>query len=107
MFSSLSRSSALESLVNPTLTLLFGMIHGFGFAGLLIEIGLPTGQLIPALIGFNLGVEIGQLIVLTIVVAAAIGLSRLVTLPWFTRDAIASVLCGLGLFWFVARSISL
>jgi hypothetical protein len=39
----------------------FGLIHGLGFAGALGEIGLPQGQLVPALVCFNVGVELGQL----------------------------------------------
>jgi hydrogenase/urease accessory protein HupE len=39
---------------------LFGLIHGFGFAGVLREIGLPPGAIVPALAAFNVGVEIGQ-----------------------------------------------
>lgn len=39
----------------------FGLIHGLGFAGVLLELGLPRGQLLVALVGFNLGVEVGQL----------------------------------------------
>jgi len=44
----------------------FGLIHGFGFAGALSELGLPSGQTISALFGFNLGVEIGQLAVVSL-----------------------------------------
>ena len=44
----------------------FGLLHGLGFASVLAEFGLPEGQFLPALIGFNIGVEIGQLTVITI-----------------------------------------
>ena len=44
----------------------FGLIHGFGFAGALGELGLPDGARLVALIGFNLGVEIGQLAVVCV-----------------------------------------
>ena len=44
----------------------FGLLHGLGFATVLAEFGLPTGQFIPALIGFNIGVELGQLSVIAI-----------------------------------------
>lgn len=44
----------------------FGLLHGLGFASVLGEFGLPTGQLIPALIGFNVGVELGQLTVIAV-----------------------------------------
>ncbi len=48
------------------LALFFGMIHGFGFAGLLREASVPTGLLPYALGGFNVGIEIGQLFVVTL-----------------------------------------
>ncbi len=44
----------------------FGLLHGLGFASVLGEFGLPDGQVIPALIGFNIGVELGQLTVIAI-----------------------------------------
>ena len=43
----------------------FGLVHGFGFASALIDLGLPTGARAAALLGFNLGVEVGQLVVVT------------------------------------------
>jgi hypothetical protein len=46
---------------------LFGMIHGLGFAGALNEVGLPPGKFYLSLISFNIGVEIGQLIIMTLV----------------------------------------
>jgi hypothetical protein len=46
---------------------IFGLMHGFGFAGALAEVGLPAGSLAPALIGFNLGVEAGQALIVAIV----------------------------------------
>ncbi|HYB98822.1 MAG TPA: HupE/UreJ family protein [Candidatus Limnocylindrales bacterium] len=49
-------------------TFLFGLIHGFGFAGILAETGLPPGGVAVPLLAFNLGVEAGQLVVLVIVV---------------------------------------
>ena len=39
----------------------FGLIHGFGFASVLADLGLPQAALLLALVGFNLGVELGQL----------------------------------------------
>jgi hypothetical protein len=51
----------------------FGLIHGLGFAGVLREVGLPDAELVPALLSFNVGVEIGQLLF----VAAAVGLLAL------------------------------
>ena len=44
----------------------FGLIHGFGLAGALVELGLPDGARLIALLGFNLGVKIGQLVVVCV-----------------------------------------
>jgi hypothetical protein len=82
----------------------FGLIHGFGFAGVLAEMDLPHDRLVPALLGFNVGVELGQLAVVTM------GWLALTTLDRRTpgaRRRIAEIgsaaICGLGLFWFVTR----
>ncbi|WP_322905196.1 HupE/UreJ family protein [Paenibacillus campi] len=48
------------------ITFLFGLIHGLGFADLLMEMNLPNSQLVPALVGFNLGIELTQLALLAI-----------------------------------------
>lgn len=67
---------AIENLVfkdmtrwRPLVVFGFGLIHGLGFAGFFGELGLPPGQFWSALIGFNVGVEIGQL---TVILSAAI-----------------------------------
>jgi hypothetical protein len=52
----------------------FGLLHGFGFAGALAEVGLPAGEIPAALLGFNVGVEIGQLaFVAAVWIAASLG----------------------------------
>jgi hypothetical protein len=48
---------------------LFGLVHGQGFAGVLAELGLPQGEFVAALFGFNVGVELGQLAVVLLLVA--------------------------------------
>ncbi len=50
----------------PMVVFLFGLLHGLGFASVLGEFGLPQGQFFPALIGFNVGVELGQLTVIAL-----------------------------------------
>jgi HupE / UreJ protein len=52
----------------------FGLIHGFGFASVLKDLGLPQGALLLALVGFNLGVEVGQLAIVTAFLPAAYAL---------------------------------
>ena len=49
----------------------FGLLHGFGFAGALSEIGLPAGHIPVALLFFNVGVEIGQLLFVAVVLSLA------------------------------------
>lgn len=50
----------------PAIIFGFGLLHGLGFASVLAEFGLPEGSFIPALIGFNIGVEVGQLAVIAV-----------------------------------------
>ena len=82
----------------------FGLVHGFGFAAVLQEFGLPQAALGWSLFGFNLGVEIGQL---ALVVPLAIGLTALRRQRPVTARRIAmvgSVVVVLaGAFWFVQR----
>ena len=88
------------------ITLVFGLIHGFGFAADLLELQLPPERLAELLVGFNLGVEAGQLILVT-------GATLLVGMLARTRfalprplivDVASSFLVALGVFWFVSRS---
>ena len=87
-------------------TLVFGLIHGFGFAADLLSQRLPQARLAELLLGFNLGVEIGQLsLVLAVLGLVALLVKVGMRLPRrMVTDFAASFLVGLGLFWFVARS---
>lgn len=53
------------------LAFVFGLIHGFGFASVLADLGLPQGALVLALVGFNVGVELGQLVIVAAFVPLA------------------------------------
>jgi hydrogenase/urease accessory protein HupE len=55
----------------------FGLLHGFGFAGALSEVGLPQDQIPLALLAFNVGVELGQLVVVGLLLVLIAGLRRL------------------------------
>ena len=90
------------------ITTIFGLIHGFGFADALIEARLPPDRLVAALFGFNIGVEIGQLMfVAALAVAAAlVAHTRLAPSRPLVGDLASAALCGLGLFWFVERTYS-
>jgi len=52
----------------------FGLIHGFGFASVLADLGLPRDALLLALVGFNVGVELGQLAIISVFLPVAYGL---------------------------------
>jgi hypothetical protein len=95
--------------VRLLVTLVFGLIHGFGFASNLLEMRLPTDRLASLLVGFNVGVELGQVtVVLGALALVALCVKRRLTIPrpLFT-DIAASLLVGEGLFWFLGRSVSL
>ncbi len=86
------------------IALVFGLIHGFGFASVLREMGLPTGAIGWSLFSFNLGVEVGQLAVV-LVVAAVVELIRARSPVAGRRVMVAgSIAVALaGAFWFVER----
>jgi hypothetical protein len=86
----------------------FGLVHGFGFAGVLVEIALPTGRLAPALLGFNLGVEVGQLILVVAIWPLLRDLARAGEgkLHRLLVEAGSAALCGLGLLWFLSRAFA-
>jgi hypothetical protein len=79
----------------------FGLVHGFGFAGVLAEVALPQGRLLPALLGFNLGVELGQLAIVALVWPLLVLLSRAQAGRWHrpVLEVGTAMVCGLGMFW--------
>lgn len=84
----------------------FGLLHGFGFAGALSEIGLPQADIPLALFAFNVGVESGQLIFIGAVLGALAVLKRLpVPVVVQQKGAMVATLCigTLAAFWFVER----
>ena len=96
-------------LIRVLLAFAFGLVHGFGFAGVLAEMELPTDRLAGALLGFNIGVEMGQLAVVALLWPALMGLRRIAQgrpHRWFAEWTGAAV-CGIGLFWFVTRTYEL
>jgi hydrogenase/urease accessory protein HupE len=91
-------------------TFAFGLIHGFGFASALQEFGLPANAVVPALAAFNIGVEIGQVAIVSIVVPVLVLLDRI-----FAADrtkpvraaalvyALSAVITVLGSYWLLTR----
>ncbi|OYQ27764.1 hypothetical protein CHU93_09810 [Sandarakinorhabdus cyanobacteriorum] len=83
---------------------LFGLLHGFGFAGALREVGLPPGELPMALLAFNLGVEAGQLLIIAVAAGLLALLRRMA--PAALRPAIITLAYGIGSlasYWFIER----
>jgi hypothetical protein len=77
---------------------LFGLVHGFGFAGALAEVGLPASGLAAALVGFNLGVEAGQALIIGVLLPLIIWLQRFPWEPRLTKvSSIAIMAVGLVL----------
>jgi hydrogenase/urease accessory protein HupE len=88
------------------LTFCFGLVHGFGFASVLREMGLPKVGLVRCLLSFNLGVEAGQLAIALVLLPLALVLAR-----WKhgrkATIAVSIALACFGLAWFIERACGL
>ena len=89
----------------------FGLLHGFGFASALAEIGLPKTEIPAALLAFNLGVEIGQVVFVGAIIAAA-GLGKMCfqkfiqnPFKWMSliENPVAYTIGGITMFWTLER----
>ena len=81
----------------------FGLLHGLGFAGVLAEIGLPAGQFVSGLIGFNVGVELGQL---AVIAACFLAVGWFANRSWYRPVIVFPVSAGIALiagYWFFER----
>ncbi|HEX9103357.1 MAG TPA: HupE/UreJ family protein, partial [Polyangia bacterium] len=85
------------------LTFLFGLVHGFGFASVLADIGLPPSGVIPSLVSFNVGVELGQLTVVCAVAPILLWLVPRYGLSARVRTVGSAVLFVLSTYWFFER----
>jgi hypothetical protein len=84
-------------------TFAFGLIHGFGFSSVLADLGLPRAQLVPALLGFNLGVEAGQLLVVAPLFPLVLWLQRHAQLYRRARIGVNAGVAVVACVWFVQR----
>lgn len=82
----------------------FGLVHGLGFASVLLELSLPRGDLAISLVGFNLGVELGQLAVVALVVPLAFFARTTRAYARFALAAGSAVIAAISLAWFVERA---
>lgn len=92
-----------------SLTFAFGLVHGLGFAGILMEMTLPDERLVPALLGFNLGVEIGQIGLVLVLWPLILLAGRVAPVPLrrLGPELSAAALAGLGLYWLIERAFPL
>lgn len=82
----------------------FGLLHGFGFAGALNDIGLPQHEVPMALLTFNVGVELGQLLFIVAVMAVLIVIRKLrIEWPKWSHQLPAYGIGGIAAFWFFER----
>ena len=85
----------------------FGLIHGFGFASVLVDLGLPKWALLSALLGFNVGVEIGQ----AAIVAVVLPLTFALRATWLYRTVVLRVgswlIVAIAALWFAERAFNL
>jgi hypothetical protein len=100
---------AVENLVAPAgagrrwlIAAVFGLVHGLGFASALTELGLSRDALVGALVGFNIGVELGQLAFVAIVMPPLLWASRPGRLPRLPQ-VLSAVVALIGIVWFVQR----
>ena len=105
----------------PAVVFGFGLLHGLGFASVLGEFGLPEAQFVPALLGFNVGVELGQLAVIAMaatalflgcraaVAARLTGVEELVTeypvmfRAWSMTGSL--IIAGIAIYWVIERTL--
>ena len=95
-----------SSKYRPLLATIFGVIHGFGFANILNEIGIIKANFLLALLGFNLGVELGQILVLSVLWYIYVHVKKNMKNIHFAeiRSLLSSILLAIGLYWFITRS---
>jgi len=82
----------------------FGLLHGLGFASALSEVGLPAGHIPLALLFFNLGVEIGQLLFIGVMLYL-FEVVRRIRIPWPPWAALAApyAIGSIAMFWVIER----
>lgn len=89
-----------------TVAFAFGLLHGLGFAGALSNLALPAGDIPLALLFFNVGVEIGQLLFIAVILALVASVRTLSYPPLVGRSAFAMTTYAIGIvssFWFIER----
>jgi hypothetical protein len=84
----------------------FGLVHGLGFAGALLEIGLPDQSRMFALLGFNLGVELGQLAVVAVLLPGMFALCRWRGYPRWVMGVLSGLVAVVAGYWLIQRLVA-
>ncbi len=102
------RRAGAAHLSPPFVAFAFGLLHGLGFGGALARIGLPQGEIALALVTFNVGVELGQLAIVTVALLATLSLRRLLAVPLEgLRPAFAYSIGMVAAVWFAERMLGI
>ncbi|MEO8353743.1 MAG: HupE/UreJ family protein [Chthoniobacteraceae bacterium] len=87
---------------------IFGLLHGFGFAGALSEVGLPPAHIPVALLFFNIGVELGQLLFIATVLGVIAVVRRIrLPLPRWAELVPPYAIGGVAMYWVIQRAAAL
>ena len=100
------RSSLGWNLILPV-ALVFGLVHGLGFAESLRSLGLPESSVLGALLGFNFGIELGQLVVVGLALGLWLVLRKRLGSGRIPKTVFAYGLGALGSWWFVERAVAM
>ncbi|MFK9091909.1 HupE/UreJ family protein [Bacillus salipaludis] len=87
----------------PWLAFGFGLIHGFGFAGILAEMRLDRESLAASLLSFNIGIELGQLIIVSLALPVIALIQKIKRMNWLIPGTSIGIL-SFGLVWFIQRA---
>jgi hypothetical protein len=91
----------------PFVVFCFGLLHGMGFAGALRELRLPRSEFLPALVSFNVGIELAQLAIIAAAFLAVAMWYR--DKPWYRSRVVvpaSAAIAAVGLFWTVERIVA-
>jgi hypothetical protein len=106
----LSLTNHYSNLWLPLLiTIFFGLIHGLGFASSIAESGIPQDRLVPIILSFNIGVEVGQLAV-AFALLALIKITKMYfhsSYFHYLHGAMGAFVFSMGTFWFISRAMGL
>jgi hypothetical protein len=88
-------------------TFAFGLLHGMGFASALLETGLPENHVPSALLFFNVGVEMGQLMALAVFIAAGWLVARFERRPAWSSRAFVYAMGTVAAYWSLERGLGI